>query len=219
MSYGASLPLGIEQYVMNVSVNEPEVLKALRDETSSNPRAEMQISPDVGQFLQFLVHALGVRRALEVGVFTGYSSTAVALAMPDDGRIIACDINEEWTSMARRYWAQAGVDHKIELRLGPAVETLDALIASGAEGTFDFAFIDADKANYPNYFERALRLLRRGGVIAVDNVLWHGRVIDPSYNDADTLAVRQFNKTVQKDERVFMSMLPIRDGLTLAWKR
>ena len=219
MSYGASLPAGIEQYLVDVSVNEPEVLRRLREATASNPRAEMQISPDQGQFLQFLVHALGVRRCLEIGVFTGYSSTAVALALPDDGRIIACDVNEEWTAVARRFWEEAGVAHKVDLRLAPALDTLDELIASGHEGTFDFAFIDADKANYCNYYERALTLIHRHGVIAVDNVLWHGRVIDPAWNDADTLAVRDFNRRVRDDPRVFSSMLPLRDGLTLAWKR
>ncbi len=169
--------------------------------------------------MALLVHLLGARRTLEVGVFTGYSSLSVALALPDDGRIIACDVSEEWTAIARRYWREAGVEHKIDLRLRPALQTLDDLIALGQGGTFDFAFIDADKENYANYFERALVLLRPGGLIAVDNVLWSGRVIDKSVKDADTRAIRAFNDKLKSDERVWISMLPIRDGLTLACKK
>jgi caffeoyl-CoA O-methyltransferase len=179
----------------------------------------MQISPDQGQFMALLIHLLGARRTLEIGVFTGYSSLAVALALPEDGRIIACDVHEEWTSVARRYWREAGVEKKIDLRLRPALETLDALIAGGEGGRFDFAFIDADKQNYANYFERALVLVRPGGLIAIDNVLWSGRVIDPAVRDADTLAIRAFNEKLHGDERVWLSMLPVRDGLTLACKK
>ena len=206
-------------YIGRVTLREPELLRRLRDETSSHPYASMQISAEQGQFMALLIHLLSARRTLEIGVFTGYSSLAVALALPDDGRIIVCDISEEWTSIARRYWREAGVERKIDLRLGPALKTLDDLIAQGQGGRFDFAFIDADKGNYSNYYERALVLVRPGGLIAVDNVLWDGKVIDPSVNDADTRAIRAFNESLHDDERVWLSMLPIRDGLTLACKK
>ena len=207
------------EYLQRVSVREPDILRRLREETASHPHAMMQISPDQGQFMALLIHLMSARRTLEVGVFTGYSALAVALALPDHGRIIACDINEEWTAIARRYWREAGVESKIDLRLGPALKTLDDLIAKGQGGRFDFAFIDADKENYANYYERALVLLRPGGLIAVDNVLWDGKVIDPAAGDADTRAVRAFNEKLHHDERIWLSMLPIRDGLTLACKK
>jgi predicted O-methyltransferase YrrM len=206
-------------YIGRVTLREPEILRRLREETSNHPYGEMQISAEEGQFMALLVHLLSARRTLEIGVFTGYSSLAVALALPDDGRIIACDISEEWTSIARRYWREAGVERKIDLRLGPALKTLDDLIAQGQVGRFDLAFIDADKSNYIHYYERALVLVRPGGLIAVDNVLWDGKVIDQSVNDADTSAIRAFNETLHNDERVWLSMLPIRDGLTLACKK
>ncbi len=206
-------------YIRDVSVRETPVQRRLREETARMPRAIMQISPDEGQFLALLIRLLDARRTLEVGVFTGYSSLSVALALPDDGRVIACDINEEWTSIARRYWREAGVEKKIDLRLRPAIETLDDLIASGEGGRFDFAFIDADKSNYANYFERAMVLVRPGGMIAIDNVLWYGRVIEPSFEDDDTRAIRAFNEKLHHDDRVWLSMLPVRDGLTLALKK
>lgn len=206
-------------YMRRVTLREPRVLQKLREETASHPQANMQISPEQGQFLALLMQLLGARKTLEIGVFTGYSSLAVALALPEDGRVIACDLNEEYTSVARRYWREAGVDRKIDLRLRPALETLDALIAGGEGGRFDFAFIDADKANYANYFERALVLVRAGGLIAIDNVLWYGKVIDPEVQDADTRAIRAFNEKLHGDERVWLSMLPVRDGLTLACKK
>jgi caffeoyl-CoA O-methyltransferase len=180
--------------------------------------ARMQITPEQGQFMQMLVLLLGAIKTLEVGVFTGYSSLAVALAMPDHGRVIACDIDEEWTGIAQKYWKEAGVAQKIDLRIAPALKTLDTLLAEGEQATFDFAFIDADKANYDKYYERALKLLRSGGLIAVDNVLWHGRVVDPSVNDEDTMAIRKLNEKLYADDRVDLSMLPIGDGLTLARK-
>ena len=207
------------EYIGRVSLREPDVLRRLREETAPLPMARMQISPEQGQFMGLLMRLLGARMTLEVGVFTGYSSIAVALALPADGKIIACDVSEEWTSIARRYWVEAGVAHKIDLRLRPAVETLDALLAKGRAGSFDFAFIDADKSNYLNYYERCLELLRPGGLIAVDNVLWHGSVIDPAKQDEDTLAIRRFNLLVSEDERVWVSLLPLSDGLTLAMKR
>jgi predicted O-methyltransferase YrrM len=206
-------------YIRRVTLREPDVLRRLREETAGNPQVNMQISPEQGQFMALLMHLIGARRTIEVGVFTGYSSLAVALALPDDGRMIACDVSEEWTAVARRYWREAGVEHKIDLRLRPALETLDGLIASGEAGRFDFAFIDADKENYAHYFERALVLLRPGGLIAVDNVLWSGKVLDPEENDADTRAIRAFNENLHTDERVWLSMLPVRDGLTLASKK
>jgi predicted O-methyltransferase YrrM len=206
-------------YIRQVTLREPPLLQRLREETSRLPQSIMQISPDQGQFMALLVHLLDARRTLEIGVFTGYSSLSVALALPEDGRVIACDINEEWTSIARRYWREAGVEKKIDLRLRPALETLDDLIAAGEGGRFDFAFIDADKSNYTNYFERAMVLVRPGGLIAIDNVLWFGRVIDPTFEDADTRAIRAFNEKLHTDERVWVSMLPVRDGLTLACKK
>ena len=206
-------------YIRRVSLREPDVLRRLREETASHPRVSMQISPEQGQFMALLIQMLGARRTLEVGVFTGYSSLVVALALPEDGRIIACDVSEEYTSVARRYWREAGVERKIDLRLRPALETLNDLIVLGQAGSFDFAFIDADKENYENYYERCLTLVRSGGLIAVDNVLWSGRVIDAADQDADTRAIRAFNIKLQADERVWLSMLPIRDGVTLACKK
>jgi predicted O-methyltransferase YrrM len=179
----------------------------------------MQISPDQGQFMALLVQLMGARHTLEVGVFTGYSSLAVALALPADGSIVACDVSEEFTSVARRYWKEAGVDHMIDLRLRPAIETLSEMLAQGQHGRFDFVFIDADKSNYEGYYECALELVRPGGLIAVDNVLWSGRVADPNENDADTVALRAFNHRLHGDARVALCMLPVADGLTLALKR
>lgn len=209
----------LSEYLRQVSLREPDVLRRLREETLANPQARMQITPEQGQFMGLLVAMIGARRTLEVGVFTGYSSLSVALALPPEGQIVACDISEEWTGVARRYWREAGVDGKIRLHLRPAVETLDRLIAGGEAGSFDFAFIDADKQNYDAYFERALVLLRSGGVTAIDNVLWHGRTIDRTQTDEETEAIRQFNSKLHADERVSISMLPIGDGLTLARKR
>jgi predicted O-methyltransferase YrrM len=207
------------EYMQRVSSREPDILRRLREETQTHPKASMQISPDQGQFMGFLMHLIGAHKTLEVGVFTGYSALAVALALPDDGRIIACDVNEEWTSIARRYWREAEVQHKIDLRLAPALKTLDSLIAMGQGSSFDFAFIDADKVNYDSYYERALVLLRPGGLIAIDNVLWSGRVIDPNVNDADTVAIRALNDKLRTDDRVWLSMLAVHDGLTLACKK
>jgi predicted O-methyltransferase YrrM len=208
-------PEHIYEYLISNSLREPEILRRLREETAVLPRASMQISPEHGQFMALIVQLMNARRALEVGVFTGYSSLAVALALPSDGKIVACDISEEYTSVARRYWEEAGVEHKIDLRLAPALETLRGLIAKGEHG-FDFAFIDADKTNYEGYYEYALELIRPGGLIMVDNVLWSGRVADPKENDADTVALRAFNQKLHVDSRVSLSMLPLSDGVTLA---
>ncbi len=206
-------------YLLATSVREPEVLQKLRQETTSHPEAIMQISPEQGQFMRLLVQLMGAKKTLEVGVFTGYSSLSVALALPADGQIIACDVSEEFTAIARRYWQQAGVADKINLRLAPALETLDALLADGQAGTFDFAFIDADKENYDRYYERSLQLLRPGGLITIDNVLWSGQVADPQFQDNSTQAIRALNKKLHDDQRVTLSLVPIGDGLTLALKR
>jgi caffeoyl-CoA O-methyltransferase len=213
------LPEKLHEYLTSVSVREPAVLKKLREETAAHPMGGMQIPPEHGQFLALLIQLMGARRTLEVGVFTGYSSLAVALALPNDGRILACDVSEEYTSIARRYWKDAGVDHMIDLRLRPALETLQELISQRQHNRFDFAFIDADKANYEGYYEYALELVRPGGLIAIDNVLWDGKVIDPNVNDADTLAIRALNKKLLGDSRINLSMLPVSDGLTLCYKR
>jgi caffeoyl-CoA O-methyltransferase len=206
-------------YIQRVTLREPDVLRKLREETARLPMARMQVSPEQGQLMGLLIRLLGARKTIEVGVFTGYSSISVALALPPDGRVIACDVSEEWTSVARAYWREAGVDTRIELRLRPALETLDSLLAEGSAGSFDFAFIDADKENYSGYYERCLKLLRPGGLIAVDNVLWHGDVLDSSKQDADTRAIRAFNAQLHEDERIWLSLLPVGDGLTLALKK
>jgi len=207
------------EYMRSVTLREPALLSRLREETAQHPNASCQISAEQGQFMGLLMHLIGARRTIEIGVFTGYSALAVALALPADGRIIACDINEEWTAVARRYRREAGVEQKIDLRIAPALATLDHLIASGQGNQFDFVFIDADKTNYANYYERALVLLRRGGLIGVDNVLWYGRVIDAAFDDPDTRAIRAFNEQLKNDDRVWLSMVPVRDGLTLACKK
>jgi predicted O-methyltransferase YrrM len=214
-----SLTDSLYDYLLSVSLREPDLLRKLREETATDPSARMQISPEQGQFMALLARLMGARRCLEIGVFTGYSSLAVALALPDDGRILACDVSERWTAVARRYWAAAGVAHKVELRLAAALETIEQLLGSGAAGTFDFAFIDADKENYVGYYERVLELLRPGGLIVVDNTLWSGRVADPENAEADTVAMRHFNEHLHRDERVDLSLVPIGDGLTLARKR
>jgi len=206
------------EYLKSVSLREPEILQRLRAETAQLPMGRMQITPMEGQFLALLVRLINARRTLEIGVFTGYSSLAVAKALPEDGRIVACDMSEEWTAIARRYWEEAGVAHKIDLRLGFAVETLDALLAEGQKGKFDFAFIDADKENYELYFERCYSLLRPGGLMAVDNVFWKGSVIDKANQEDSTRAIRDFNEMLHYDERIELSMLPVGDGLTLALK-
>ncbi len=214
------LPLNdqLYSYLRNTSLREPELLQRLRAETAQLTDGNMQISADQGQFMTLLVKLIGARKSLEVGVFTGYSSISTARGLPDDGQIIACDVSDEWTSIARRYWAEAGVAHKIDLRLAPAVETLNALLADGHAGSFDFAFIDADKENYDAYYERALQLVRSGGLIAIDNTLWYGKVADETVQDVDTVAIRALNQKLQQDARVMMSQLTVGDGLTLAIK-
>jgi predicted O-methyltransferase YrrM len=207
------------QYILDHSVREHIVLRELREATAKIEHAVMQISPDQGQFMQLLAKLAGAKRCIEIGVFTGYSSLSVALALPPDGKIIACDVSEEWTSMARKYWEKAGVAGKIDLRLAPANQTLDALLAAGEAGRFDFAFIDADKPAYMGYYERCLQLLRPGGLIAIDNTLWSGKVADSTVQDDNTVALRKLNDFVHRDERVDVSLLPVGDGLTLLRKR
>ncbi len=217
----ASLGLSddLSAYLRRVGVREHPLLARLREETAALPQHNMQIAPEQGAFMALLVQIMGARRCVEVGTFTGYSSLAVALAMPVDGRLTCFDVSDEWTSVARRYWAEAGVADRVELRLGPAVEGLDGLIREGAAGTVDFAFIDADKGSYPLYHERLIELVRPGGVIAFDNVLWGGAVVDPAADDDDVRAIRALNEFLAADQRVDISMIPIADGLTLARKR
>jgi caffeoyl-CoA O-methyltransferase len=209
----------IYQYMNDVSLREAPVLRALREETAALTQRSMQIAPEQGQFMALLVRLLRARRCLEIGVFTGYSSLATALALPADGRIVACDVSEEWTAIARRYWERGDVAHKIDLHIAPATRTLDALLQQGQAGTFDLAFIDADKTNYRAYYDRTLQLLRPGGLVLIDNTLWSGRVADPAVNDPDTVALRELNTALLRDERVDLSLLPVGDGLTLALKR
>jgi O-methyltransferase len=216
-----TLPMTDElyRYLLDVSLRESDVQRRLREETAKLPEAGMQLSPEQGQLLGLLVRLMGARRCLEVGTFTGYSTLAVALALPEDGFITACDVSEIWTDIAWRYWQEADVAHKIFLRLAPARDTLDGLLAQDQAGMYDFCFIDADKEGYLDYYERCLRLLRPGGLVAVDNTLWGGRPADPAVNDVDTVAIRDFNRRVRDDARVEMALLPVGDGLTLAWKR
>ncbi|HEX7338904.1 MAG TPA: class I SAM-dependent methyltransferase [Rhodanobacteraceae bacterium] len=212
-------PEAVETYLHQHTLREPPVLAQLREETARLPNGGMQISPEQGQLMALLVRLIGARRCLEVGTFTGYSSTVVALALPDDGRLVACDVSREWTDIARRCWEQAGVTHKIDLHLAPAVETLDALLANGEAGQFDFAFIDADKTPYIDYYERVLKLLRTGGLVAIDNTLWSGKVAQANVRDDTTNHLRAFNDHLHRDQRIDLSLIPIGDGLTLARKR
>jgi len=214
-----SLDDRLYDYLLRHSLREPPALAELRAETARHPQVNMQIAPEQGQFMQMLVRILGARRAIEVGVFTGYSSLAVALAMPEDGRLLACDISAEYTAIARRHWERAGVAHKIELVLAPALQTLDARLAAGEAGLYDFAFIDADKTGYLGYYERLMQLVRPGGLIVVDNTLWSGDVANPANRNPDTVAIREFNDRLLADPRIELSLLPLGDGLTLARRR
>jgi predicted O-methyltransferase YrrM len=208
------------QYLKDSSLREPEILHRLREETRrSTDDPGMQISPEQGQLMNLLARLINAKKVLEVGVFTGYSSLSVASALPPDGRLIACAVSEEWTSIARKYWKEAGVADRIDLRLGPALQTLDGLLANGEANSFDFAFIDADKKNLPLYYEKVLELLRPGGLLGIDNVLWSGRVADPRVRDKDTIVIRRLNKQLHEDPRIDLSMLPIGDGFTLALKK
>jgi predicted O-methyltransferase YrrM len=207
-------------YLLANSVREPEILAQLRSATAKHPLANMQISPEQGQLMGLLVQLIGAKKCLEIGVFTGYSTLVVALNLPADGKIIACDVSDEFTAIGIKYWQQAGVNDKIDLHIAPALETLDRLLANGEAGTVDFAFIDADKNNYAAYYDRCLQLVRQGGLILVDNVLWYGRVADPTMNeDKRTQAIKQLNQQIYHDDRVQISLIPIGDGLTIARKK
>ncbi len=219
MSKAVQLTEELYRYLWSSMNREPPILQRLREETAALPMAAMQIAPDQGQFMALLAKLMGVRRALEIGTFTGYSALALALALPRDARIVCCDLSREWTDIARRYWREAGVAEQIDLVLGPALATLDRLLGEGAADSFDLAFIDADKANYRDYFERSLALVRPGGLIIIDNVLWGGAVIDRQRDDADTAAIRALNAALRLDDRIDIAMLPVADGLTLALKR
>jgi predicted O-methyltransferase YrrM len=214
--------LGLDQplynYLLSVSLRELPILTQLREETAQHPMSQMQIAPEQGQFMSLLVQLIGAKKTLDIGVFTGYSSLIIAQALPEESKVIACDISDEYTQIARRYWQEAGVANQIDLHIAPAQETLEKLIAGGESGTFDFAFIDADKSNYPTYYELALQLIRPGGLIAVDNVLWSGRVADSEVQDNRTNNIRKFNDKLHQDRRVNISLVPVADGLTLAMK-
>lgn len=207
------------QYMLSISLHEPAILKSLRETTLKLSSHDMQISPEQGQLMALLVELIGAKKTLEIGVYTGYSSLVVALALPEMGEVIACDINTETSSIAQNFWKKAGVAHKIDLKLAPALETLDSLIKQNQSNTFDFIFIDADKQNYLNYYERSLTLLRTSGLMLVDNVLWSGRVADTHVHDKQTIAIRAFNQAIYQDKRISMSLIPIGDGLTLIRKR
>jgi predicted O-methyltransferase YrrM len=208
----------LSSYLQSVSLRENDLLKQLREETSQHSMSRMQIAPEQGQFMALLVTILKAKKTLDIGVFTGYSALVIALALPEDGKIIACDIDPETTAIAQKYWQKAGVAERIDLRLQPALETLDQLLAEGEANSFDFAFIDADKSNYDNYYEKALQLIRPGGIIAIDNVLWYGRVADSSIQDNRTKQIRKFNQKLHQDPRIMLSLIPIADGLTLVLK-
>jgi predicted O-methyltransferase YrrM len=214
-----SMSDALYEYILAHSVREPAVLARLRKVTASLPDATMQISPEQGQLMALLVKLIGARRCIEIGTYTGYSSLVVALALPADGKIVACDINAKTAAIARQFWKEAGVEAKVQLHLQPALKTLAELLAADGAASFDFAFVDADKTGYPGYYEKLMELIRPGGLIAVDNTLWSGHVADASHNDADTAALRAFNDQVHRDERVDLSLVPIGDGLTLLRKR
>ncbi len=209
----------LHAYYIESTLREPDLFRELREETASLPESNMQISPEQGQFMRVLIELMGARKTVEIGTFTGYSALSVASALPEDGRLVACDVSEVWTAIGKRYWEAAGVAEKIDLRIGPGTETLDQLIEEGEAGSFDFAFIDADKTGYDTYYEKCLVLLRQGGLITIDNTLWGGKIANPSDNDSDTLAIRDLLVKVRDDKRVSSSLVPIGDGLLLARKR
>lgn len=207
------------EYLLSVSLKESKILTQLREEASSHPLGKMQISPHQGQFLALLIKLMGVKKILEIGVFMGYSSTAMALALPNEGKLIACDTRKDFTDVAQSYWQKANIAHKIILHLKPALETLEELIAQKETETFDFVFIDADKNNYYNYYEKSLQLVRKGGLIVIDNVLWYGKVADDNIHDNKTQKLREFNQQLAQDDRIDLTIIPIGDGLTLAMKK
>lgn len=206
-------------YLLSVSLRESVHQKHLREETARHPMGQMQVSPEQAQLMAFLVQLIGAKKALEIGVFTGYSALSVALALPDDGKLVACDVSADYTAIAQSYWQKAGVEHKIELRIAPALDTLDLLLSNGDANSFDFAFIDADKSSYDSYYERSLQLVRPGGLIMIDNVLWSGRVADITDTQKRTRSLRELNAKLHSDARISLSLLPVGDGLTLVMKR
>lgn len=220
MSNTSTLDLpALYPYLLENSVREDDLLQRLHDETARDPLARMQIAPEQGQFMTLLARLIGARRIIEIGTYTGYSSICLARALPENGLLLCCDIDEHWTGIARRYWQEAGLSQRIDLRLAPALDTLDGLLRDGQQGTFDLVFIDADKENYDAYYERSLQLIRQNGVIIFDNTLWYGRVADNSVQDVDTNALRALNRKLKADARVDISLLPMSDGVTLARKR
>lgn len=220
MSVGVKLDLeALSSYILTNSVREHHLLRQLRSETSADEMAHTQVAPEVAQLVALLLLCTGARRVIEVGTYTGYSSLAMAMALPDDGTVLCCDINTDWTDVARRYWRDAGVEHKVDLRIAPAITTLQGLLDTHGAGYFDAAFIDADKLNYVNYYESCLDLVRPGGLVLIDNVLWSGKVADNAIDDEVTEAVRALNNRLYADDRVDISMIPIADGLTIARKR
>lgn len=220
MSNTSTLDLqALYPYLLANSVREDSLLQQLQDETARDPLARMQIAPEQGQFMELIARLIGARRIIEIGTFTGYSSICLARALPDDGQLLCCDIDEHWTGIAQRYWEEAGLSHRIHLCLAPALDTLDALLRDGQHKSFDLVFIDADKENYDAYYEHSLQLLKPGGLIIFDNMLWSGRVADESVQDIDTAALRALNLKLKGDQRVDISLLPMADGITLARKR
>ncbi|MCW8194808.1 methyltransferase domain-containing protein [Proteobacteria bacterium 005FR1] len=220
MSRTSTLDLpAVYDYLLQVSLRDDPLLRELREETARDEAARMQISPEQGQLLALLVKLTGSRRIIEVGTYTGYSSLVMARALPRDGYLLCCDINQHWTDVARRYWERGGVAERIELQLAPASETLQSLLDRGQQRSFDLAFIDADKENYDTYYEQCLRLLRPNGLIVLDNMLWYGKVADPSVNDPDTNSIRQLNRKLKDDARIDLSLIPVADGIALARKR
>ena len=209
----------LHEYLLSVSLRESDVMRRLREATAAHPKSNMQIAPEQAQFFQFLVRLLDARRTIEIGVFTGYSALAVAEALPDDGQIVACDVSDEYTRVAQEYWAEAGVADQIDLRIAPALDTLDALLDDGQAGTFDFAFVDADKTPYPDYYERCLDLLRPGGVVALDNVFLGGDVLADAPDSESARIMKRLNDALRTDDRVHLSTLPLADGVTLAMKK
>jgi len=219
MSHDSFLKPEIATYLLEHSLRESAVLRDLRERTAQLPLAFMQVPPEEGQFLHFIVQLMQAKKTLEIGVFTGYSTLCTALALPPDGKVIACDVNEEWIALARHYWQRAGVLEKIDVRLAPARNTLQTLLDTGQANSFDFVFLDADKENYDAYYEYVLRLVRPGGLIAIDNIFWGGKVVDPAYQDSETVALRALAEKVHHDARVSLSLVPLTDGLLLALKR